>query len=164
MKKVLFFAVPVLLFMSCSKTDITPQNYYSPVPYPSSIYADFVMQMEEPKNEYLDGDTELKVGDNVTLKVMVQIQNDFIVSGEIAFLNAEEVDTPEIERITVPVYQRDRAEYSLNCPDNTCDDWVSLSFTVPQSLEGRTIGMTLLLHGNNSNATTTLTPAFKVVQ
>ena len=164
MKKVLFYVIPVLLLMSCAKTEVAHQISQPPVSYPSWIYADFVAIMEEPKDATLDGNTELKVGDNVTLKVMVQVQNDRIVSGDIAFLNAEEVDTPEIERIIVSVYQRNYAEYSLDCPDNTCDDWITVNFTIPESLLGRTIGMKLSLYGNAANATTTLTPAFKVVQ
>ena len=163
MKKVLLFAIPVLLILSCAKE--TPYQYVMPpVGYPSTIYADFVAIMEEPKDAVMDGNTELKVGDNVTIKVMVQVQNDFIMSGEISFLDGEEVDNPEIDRMTVPVYKHNGAEYGLDCPDQTCDDWITINFTIPQSLENRTVGMKLSLFGNYSNATTTLTPAFKVVQ
>ena len=163
MKKVLFFAVPVLLLMSCTKTDVTTYGS-QPLGYPSSITADFVAIMESPKDAVMDGNTELKVGDNVTIKVMVQVQNDYIVSGDIAFLDGEEMDSPEIDRIAVPVYKHNGSEYALDCPDQTCDDWVTINFTIPQSLQDRTIGMKLFLYGNASTATTTLIPAFKVVQ
>ena len=162
MKKVLFLAIPVLLFLSCTKTDVSPITYF-PVSYPSSITADFIAIMEEPNGAVMDGNTELKVGDNVTIKVMVQVQNDFIISGEIAFLNADEIGNPEIERMTVPVTRHDLSEYSIDCYNNTCDDWITINFIIPQSLESKTIGMTLSLYGSSSNATTTLTPAFKVV-
>ena len=165
MKKVLFLIVPVILMMSCKKTEVSNQITQPPVTYPSSISAEFVATMEEPKDAVLDGNTELKVGDNVTLKVNVQVQNDYLISGEIAFLNAEEVDSPEIDRIAVAVTtHHEMSEYSFDCYDNTCDDWITINFTIPQSLEGKTIGMTLTLYGNAVNATTTLTPAFKVVQ
>ena len=165
MKKVLFLIVPVVIMMSCKKTEVSNQIAQPPVTYSSSISAEFVTTMEEPKDAVLDGNTELKVGDNVTLKVNVQVQNDFLVSGEIAFLNAEEVDSPEIDRIAVAITTHHAmSEYSFDCYDNTCDDWITINFTIPQSLEGKTIGMTLTLSGNAVNATTTLTPAFKVVQ
>ena len=164
MKKVLFFAVPVLLFMSCTKTDINQGITQPPMYYPSSISADFVTILEEPKDAVLDGNTELKVGDNVTMKVMVHVQNDFIVSGEIAFLNAEEVDSPVIDRMTVLVNQHHDSEFTLDCPEGNCDNWITVNFRVPEYLQGGTIGMTLSLYGNASNGTTTLTPAFKVVQ
>jgi hypothetical protein len=164
MKKVLFFAVPVLLLLSCSKVDVYTPDQHPIVNYPASITADFVAVMVSPKDAVMDGSTELKVGDNVTIKVMVQTQNDFIVSGEIAFLDGEEVDSPEIDRIMVPVYKHDDTESTVDCPDHTCDDWITINFTIPQSLQDRTIGMKLFLYGAASTATTTLTPAFKVVQ
>ena len=164
MKKVLFFAVPVLFLMSCSKVDVSTPYSQPNINYPASITANIIAVMESPKDSVMNGNTELKVGDNVTIKVMVQTQNDFIVSGEIAFLDGEEMDSPELDRMMVPVYKHDGADYTVDCPDHTCDDWITINFTIPQSLQNKTVGMKLFLYGTSATATTTLTPAFKVVE